>query len=544
MIAIRSRTLCLADFDGSGRRDVCVSFGVEPGPRRVVILDARGQKRASRDLTADSLPALKSADIDGNGRDELLFHDGDRLCACRGDLTELWSLPTRDPIREVLPSPPGRAATVVLSPSLGLDGATGRPIWSIGSVRSILRASDDKSLPRALDGPDGATVCRVAMPTMAEGILPVQGLAARPAALRDDPRWQRPLPWVGRVEPYANPLVQLAMGATLINVCIPLAILWLATRRRFWSVRLLLALPAMVAFPLVGFSVAISLIPDRPQPTVPPWWLVPLGIAMWSMSGLPIVVYTVALGSALVRRRWWRMGLLVAGTMLAAILIGAIMLWSDGRAKPSIEHYNWSGRHQVVYLGAYAVGALALSGAIGRGVTRLVSRLTRRRSRRGIHVELNSDEPSRTHRSRFAGCRRARGLIGAGSGCWPGYKSNHGSARNSTRRTSCNRRFWRRCAIGPSFAAAARPSWRPGCGRFCARLAARSAPLWRRPAARRRPRGLAGAGAGRVFEPAGKRAGGPWLISQRASRPPRAGAAAGRCAGAAPGRLRRDHPHA
>ena len=140
-------------------------------------------------------------------------------------------------------------------------------------------------------------------------------MAAKPAAFRDDPRWQRPLPWVGPVEPYANPLVQLAMGATLINVCIPLAILWLATRRRFWSVRLLLALPAVVAILLTGCSFLISLIPDRPQPTEPPWWGVLLGVAMLSMSGLPIVVYVAALGSALVRRRWWRMGFLVAGTV-------------------------------------------------------------------------------------------------------------------------------------------------------------------------------------------------------------------------------------
>ena len=259
--------LCLADFAGSGRRDVCVIVGAAPGPRRLVILDAKGHPRASRDLTTVSLPTLQSADVDGDGRDELLFHDAGRLWACRGDLTELWSWRTGDPIREVIPGAPGRAATVVLSPCLGLDGATGRPIWSIGSARSILRASDHQSLPRALAGPDGATICRAAMPATAEGtLLPGQGLAARPSAFRDDPRWQRPLPWVGPIEPYANPLVQLVMVATLMNVCIPLAILWLATRRRFWSVRLLLALPAMVAFVLTGYSTAISLlIPISPH---------------------------------------------------------------------------------------------------------------------------------------------------------------------------------------------------------------------------------------------------------------------------------------
>ncbi len=49
-------------------------------------------------------------------------------------------------------------------------------------------------------------------------IAPPQGVPARPAVPGDDPRWQRPLPWVGPVEPYADPLVLLAVGATMINL--------------------------------------------------------------------------------------------------------------------------------------------------------------------------------------------------------------------------------------------------------------------------------------------------------------------------------------
>ena len=367
--------LCLAAFDGSGRRDVCISFGIAPEQRRVVVLDAKKHPRASRDLTSASLPTLMSADVDGDGRDELLFHDAGRLRACRGDLSEVWSWPTREPLREVLPGAPGRPATVVLSPSLGLDGATGRPRWSIGAARSILRANDDQSLPRALAGPDGATICRAATPTTAEGaFLPAEGPAVRPAALRDDPRWQRPLPWVGPVEPYAHPLVQLAMGATLISVCLPLAILWLATRRRFWSVRLLLALPAMVAIYMTGSMAAIAMLPNRMEGDGGLWLLA----TILSISGFPFVVYTITLGSALVRRRWWRTGLLVAGAVLAAVVIGAIMLRSDNLKKPLIEHYTWSGWHHALYLGAYAVGALALLARLARGAARLVSRLARR----------------------------------------------------------------------------------------------------------------------------------------------------------------------
>ena len=115
------------------------------------------------------MPTLLNVDLDGDGRDELLFHDGGRLRACRGDLNEQWSWPTRETIREVIPASAGRPATVVLNPSLGLNGAIGRPIWSGGPAQSILRASDAKSPPHVLIDHDGTTVCRVAMPITAEG---------------------------------------------------------------------------------------------------------------------------------------------------------------------------------------------------------------------------------------------------------------------------------------------------------------------------------------------------------------------------------------
>jgi len=376
--------LRLAGFDGGRRKDICVNFGIAEGRRRVVILDAQGQTRGSRELAPASLPMLVSADLDGDGRDELLFHDGDRLRAAEGDLVERWSWPTRELIREVVSGSSGRPATVVLNPSLGLDGATGRPIWSIGSGGSLLRSSDGKSLPRALAGPEGTTVCRVAMPVSADGrYQPAHGILAKAAALGDDPRWERPLPWIRPVEPHADPLVQVAMAATLINVCVPLAILWLATRRRIWSVRLLLALPAVVAILLTGYSFLISLIPDRPQPTEPPWWGVPLGVAMFSMSGLPIVAFVAALGLALVRRRWWRIGLLVAGDLLAAILLAAVLLQYDRLQMTAMEHYNWSGWHHALFLGAYAVGALVLLARPARWVVRFAFRPVRRHLRFG-----------------------------------------------------------------------------------------------------------------------------------------------------------------
>jgi hypothetical protein len=254
---------------------------------------------------------------------------------------------------------------VILSPSFGLDGATGRPKWSIDIARSFLGSNDGKSLPRALTGPDGTTIRRVAMPATTDGThSPAQGLPARPAVPGNDPRWERPLPWVGPIEPYAHPLVVLVMGARLTNICIPAAILWLPTRTRFWSM-LLLELPVLVAILLTGYSAMSSLILD---------------ITVLSMSGLPIVVYAAVLVLSLVRRRWRKAGLFIAGALLAAILIGAITLLFDMLlVKTPIEHYTWSGWYQAVYLGVYAVGTLVLLAWPVRRAAGLVWRLARQR---------------------------------------------------------------------------------------------------------------------------------------------------------------------
>ncbi len=68
----RNPSLCLADFGGNGRREVCLNFGIGGG-RRVVILDAQGRQRLARDLGPEPMGALTCADLDGDGRDELLL---------------------------------------------------------------------------------------------------------------------------------------------------------------------------------------------------------------------------------------------------------------------------------------------------------------------------------------------------------------------------------------------------------------------------------------------------------------------------------------
>ena len=370
--------LRVGNFDGTGPRDVCINFGIAPGRRRVAILDAQGHERSGRDLEASSLPGLWVADLDGDGRDEMLFHDGGFLRTCRRDLTELWSLPTREAIRELLPGAHGRAATVVINPSVGLGGATGRPKWTLGPARSILKTSDSSNLARALSGPDGTTICRVAMPASADGrYRATPGVTARPPLLDDDPRREQRLFWVRPNPIYNDPFIQVPIGATLVNVCIPLMVLRFATRRRFWSVRLLLALPMVVAVIMAGSSTLISLAPDDLLPSPTSWQAFVFGMALLSVSGLPIVAYTAALVLALVHRRWKKIGVLVAGAVLAAVLILTLMLLAVSHWKPAIEHFNWSGSHEAFFWGAYVAGLLMLVARALRSALRLVLSLAR-----------------------------------------------------------------------------------------------------------------------------------------------------------------------
>jgi len=373
---LTNEPLCLADFGGRGGREVCLNVGTANGRRRILILDAHGRERSGRDV--GQWITLASADLDGDGRDELLFHDDGRLRASRGDLKDLWSWPCLDRIREVLPARAGQPATVVLNSMVGLDGTTGRPIWSGGPSKAVLETADARSVPRLLTGPEGATVCRMALPTSAEGAYqPARGESAKPSRVRKDPGWERALPWASEGNRTQYPVRYLALaGIALIDVVVPLAILWLATRKRFWSVRMLLALPVVIAIPLgVGLTLKRLLPVELPDPIR---WHAFLFFTLVSLAGLPPLAYLALVGSTLVRRRWRRLALIVGLTAIVAAVIGTYWLQSDMQSMPAIEHYSWSAWHLLAWPAAYAVGLLVLIGWALRRAGRMTMRLGRR----------------------------------------------------------------------------------------------------------------------------------------------------------------------
>jgi hypothetical protein len=136
-------------------------------------------------------------------------------------------------------------------------------------------------------------------------------------------------------------------------------------------VGLLLALPVVVAVSMAGSSALISFFPDDLQPSPTSWRESVVRVAWLSMSGVPVVAYALASALALVQRKWKKIGVLIASAVLGAALILTLSLWAVTKAKPAIEHYNWSGSYQSLFWGAYAAGLLMLVARAARSVLRL-----------------------------------------------------------------------------------------------------------------------------------------------------------------------------
>jgi len=348
---------CLADLEGKGRREVCLNVAISGRRRRIMILDARGRERPGRDLPPSWSSRLTSADLDGDGRDELLFVDADRLRATRGDLVDLWSWPSRQWVRQVIPARAGQPAVVVLDAMVGLDGATGRPRWAGQGATVVLDPGGPTSAPRLLSGHGDATICRRALPTRDDGSFqPTRGTPTASGLAHDDPRWLRPLPWNSANGHSDAREAFLLGGLAFINVVIPLVILRLATRRRFWSARLLLALPVVVAIPLGSFRTIRSPYLVLATATLE----AALAFAALTAMGLPILEYLARAVTSVIHRRWRRLAVLAGLTALASIVVGAVTVWNDAHATAAIERYDWSGWYTAVGPGAYALGLVFL----------------------------------------------------------------------------------------------------------------------------------------------------------------------------------------
>ncbi len=305
--------------------------------------------------------------MDGDGSDELLIADAGELKAFDGRLRPVWSRSLNPAsVEGIIPASPGRPALILADPMFGIDGATGQRKWAVASPMPrhhwnrgprVLDAGGRGQMPLVLNTGDIATSCRSAVATDDRGICtPPAGTRIPPARTRDDPRWARPLPWT---EPLAdligiNGFLTLA-GVALLNVVLPIGIVAVAARRRPWTTRVLLALPVASAVPLAAVLTLEPLMPAHtgPLPRNPRFLL-----ALGTLAGMPVVIYTGAVIARLVRRRWRSLAWLAVATVAFSAAIAAAWLMLDRRSMAAIEHYDRSSWYLAVVPGAYAVGAL------------------------------------------------------------------------------------------------------------------------------------------------------------------------------------------
>ncbi len=154
------------------------------------------------------------------------------------------------------------------------------------------------------------------------------------------------------------------------NVLVPIAILWLASRRRGWSVRTLMALPVAAAVPLLIYRAMEPLIPVQIGPLAASTRLV---FTLGTIAGIPILTYTFSAfmaGWSLVRRRWNPLILLAGSTVLSTTVMAAAWLWIDSRTMPAIEHYERSNWYLAVIPGAYLIGIMLPVGWLVRRIHR------------------------------------------------------------------------------------------------------------------------------------------------------------------------------
>jgi tRNA A-37 threonylcarbamoyl transferase component Bud32 len=391
----------VADLSGDGQRSVAlvIPSGASASAAEVILLggDGRVRRRKAVDLPPGGrFGTLRGADLDGDGRGELLLSWGGGARVLTGSLDRvLWERSAgsegvkrrgdRFELFEVHLAGTGRQATVVVRESNvleGLAGATGRTLWRAEAMEaglSLLHADVPQGLPRVVESTTERTICRLVKPTSKGGVVP------RPAPIRTavpssrDPRLGRPLPWARGDN--IGPEAAFSTVIALAGLIVPAWFLFSSVRRRSFTLLRLLALPVLVALEFASLralgQVAVETSIDlgifsgplmRHHPRGVDALQRPSDLARLAIQGLPIILPAIALATCVAGRRWRRVGLLATVLAVTAVIIAAFFVWFDLREMEPGQYYVGDGWAWVVFLSVYVTGVLIALWLLGRSL--------------------------------------------------------------------------------------------------------------------------------------------------------------------------------
>jgi serine/threonine protein kinase len=357
----------IVNLDGSGRKAIVVIADQQKVGRRVLVLDVMGRIAGACPIESKRLGhRVWAADLNNDGRDEILFEDRGMLRAARGDLTsELWSSPLVDGIQEIRPRE-GRGMAVVLGNGVALDGATGQAIYRADRMANFrLINSLDTSRPVAVEILPSQTTA-----SMTRAMTAVAGLTAEPIPAHPDPgdpRIVRALPWVvgspgglhegDRAYLPAIALFAFAAGLYSLTVVVaPICLIGKMLARKAKVIHLLL-IPVTVA----AACICYLLFRSHVLANLPPMSAATAAVSL-AFAGMPILAIVATIGRSLWRNGWRSFagsaGLWAAGCAIAASLL--IYFHQREWMDPS-EHYGWEGWWTIWLPGLYVAGSLVIA---------------------------------------------------------------------------------------------------------------------------------------------------------------------------------------
>jgi hypothetical protein len=279
---------------------------------------------------------------------------------------------------------------------VGFDSATGKTIWSVPGVISRDGKDGVYMVPNRIDLLDIAphetpsvyfnysSVSRVRRATSAvstgsetmvkrPALTPkVAGPVPQYARQRDD-RWKRSLPWIVdslTVQELAWNLSWILTLSALLIV-LPLYVVWQLIRQRSFSLRMLLALPAVVGLMVLAATVRIPIAAD--VHTLAERTAVAFAFA-------PTVVALGLFAAWIVDRRWRRVGGWLTATLVVSALCAAVGIWIDARLRDPLLPEEWYGHeswYSIWLIGAHVTTWLLV---VVLPVEKLIAWVRRKRS--------------------------------------------------------------------------------------------------------------------------------------------------------------------